>query len=117
MANPQRGEISTTFGGKKRTLCLTLGALAELEANLADEDIIGFTDRLTEGHIKTQDLIHLLGAALRGGGETLSDDEVAALMPEGGFGEAVELAARLIAVAFGGQDSKKKEEKVASHGN
>lgn len=31
MANRHRGEIEAELGGKKRTLCLTLGALAELE--------------------------------------------------------------------------------------
>ena len=129
MSNLQRGEISTTLGGKKRVLCLTLGALAELESKLIDDDIISFTDRLTEGHIKAGDLIHLLGAALRGGGETITDEEVSALMPEGGFGEAIELAARLIAAAFGtnsasdtasetgsASENKKKESTAASHG-
>jgi hypothetical protein len=32
MANIQRGEISATIDGEEKTLCLTLGALAELEA-------------------------------------------------------------------------------------
>ena len=31
MANAHRGEIEATLGGKPYTLCLTLGALAELE--------------------------------------------------------------------------------------
>lgn len=120
MSNLQRGEITASLGGKERTFCLTLGALAELEGNLSDEDIIAFTDRLTQGHIKAHDLVCLLGAALRGGGEQISDEEVASMMPEGGFGEAVQLAARLIAVAFGGaegaEQNKKKDERVASLG-
>lgn len=111
MSNPQRGEIEILLGSRTRTLCLTLGALAELESRLDDEDIISFTDRLVEGNIKARDLIYLLGAALRGGGEAVTDEEVAGLMLEGGFSEAVELAARLIAIAFGGveNEDKKKE--------
>ena len=34
MPNVHRGEISALIGGEERTLCLTLGALAELEARL-----------------------------------------------------------------------------------
>ena len=34
MTNIHRGEISAVIGGETRVLCLTLGALAELEARL-----------------------------------------------------------------------------------
>ena len=34
MAITQRGEIEAAIGGETRMLCLTLGALAELEARL-----------------------------------------------------------------------------------
>ncbi len=34
MANPQRGEIAAVIEGEEKVLCLTLGALAELEARL-----------------------------------------------------------------------------------
>ena len=39
MANWRRGEIEAVIGGEQRTLCLTLGALAELEAALGAEDL------------------------------------------------------------------------------
>ena len=41
MANPHRGEISALFEGEERVLCLTLGALAELEARLGAGDLVG----------------------------------------------------------------------------
>ena len=112
MSNPQRGEIETVLGGRRFTLRLTLGALAELEAALDGEDLIGFTERLSQGHVAARDLIRLIGAAQRGGGGMLSDDDIAQMMPEGGFAEAVAIAARLIALAFNGAepaDDKKKQ--------
>ena len=35
MVNPQRGETLLEAGGKRHVLCLTLGALAEIEALMA----------------------------------------------------------------------------------
>lgn len=46
MANPQRGEIEAMIGGEARVLCLTLGALAELEARLQAGDLVGLSERL-----------------------------------------------------------------------
>lgn len=37
--NPQRGEVALDIGGETRKLCLTLGALAEIEAALGCESL------------------------------------------------------------------------------
>ena len=42
MPNP-RGEISAVLDGEERVLCLTLGALAELEARLSAGDLVGLS--------------------------------------------------------------------------
>jgi hypothetical protein len=39
MANRHRGEIEAVLDGRPRTLCLTLGALAELEAAFGAQDL------------------------------------------------------------------------------
>ncbi len=101
MANRHRGEISGTLAGREYTFCLTLGALADLEDALADEDIFAFVQRLSQGRITSRDVISILGAGLRGAGHAVSNDEVAAMMPPAnGFSGALELAARLISSAF-----------------
>jgi len=115
--NPQRGEVQAKLGGQAYTLRLTLGALAELEAALEDEDIISFTERLSQGQMRASDLIHLIGAALRGAGHKVSDEQVATMMPEGGFAEAMQIAAELIALAFGGKDQAQDKKKVISLGS
>ena len=66
MANPIRGEIDAVIGGETRMLCLTLGALAELEARLQAGDLVGLAERFSSGRVSARDLTAILGAGLRG---------------------------------------------------
>ena len=45
MANAHRGEIEAKLDGKTFRLCLTLGALAELETAFGDEDMLALATR------------------------------------------------------------------------
>jgi hypothetical protein len=103
MANPQRGEISAVLEGEQRTLCLTLGALAELEARLMAGDLVGLSERFTSGRVTARDLTAIIGAGLRGGGNTVSDDDIARMSIEGGLKGAADIAARLLRATFGGE--------------
>ena len=116
MPNPWRGEMQATFSGKPYRLCLTLGALAELEQALGGEDVIAFTKRLSEGHIRASDVMHVLGCGLRGGGHEISDQELAQMMPSGGFGEAMQIVAQLIALSFGGREATALEKSGKNRG-
>lgn len=101
MPNPQRGEISAVFDGEMRTLCLTLGALAELEARLQAGDLMGLSERFAGGRISARDLTAILGAGLRGGGNAITDDDLARMTIEGGVKGAAETAAKLLRATFG----------------
>jgi hypothetical protein len=101
MANRYRGEIEAEIGGVRHRLVLTLGALAELEAAFEAEDIVALTERFGSGRLKAHDLIRIIGAGLRGAGENVSDDEVAAMAVDGGAHGYVRVAAELIAATFG----------------
>ena len=101
MAIPQRGEIDAVIGGERRTLCLTLGALAELEERLQAGDLVGLAERFGGGRVSARDLTAILGAGLRGGGNAISDDDLARLSIEGGLKGAAEIAARLLKATFG----------------
>ena len=100
MANRYRGEIDAELGGRRRTLVLTLGALAELEAAFAAPDLVALAERFGAGRLKAHDLIRIIGCGLRGAGEAVSDDEVAAMAVEGGAAGYVRIAAALIAATF-----------------
>lgn len=101
MAITQRGEIDAVIGGETVTLCLTLGALAELESRLQAGDLVGLAERFAGGRVSARDLTAILGAGLRGGGNAITDDDLARLSIEGGLKGAAEIAARLLRATFG----------------
>ena len=101
MANSQRGEIAAVIDGEERVLCLTLGALAELEARLGAGDLNGLAERFAGGRIGARDLVAILGAGLRGGGNAVTDDDLARMTIEGGLKGAAETAAKLLRATFG----------------
>jgi hypothetical protein len=104
MPNHHRGEIEAEIGGAKRRLVLTLGALAELEATFGADDLIALAGRFDAGRLKARDLIRIIGAGLRGAGETVSDDDVARMEVAGGAPGYVRAAADLLAATFGAEE-------------
>ncbi len=102
MANSHRGEIEALLGDRMRTLVLTLGALAELESAFGAADLMALAERFGTGRLSARDLVRIIAAGLRGAGESVSDDEVAALRVEGGVTGYVRIAADLIAATFDG---------------
>ena len=101
MANRRRGEIEAVFDGKTQRLCLTLGALAELEAAYQADDLAALVGRFSTGRLAAVDLIRVIGAGLRGGGSDISYSEVGKLQAEGGVAGFAAVAAELLAVTFG----------------
>ncbi|GGK29823.1 gene transfer agent family protein [Salinarimonas ramus] len=101
MANARRGDVAVTIAGRERTLRITLGALAELEDALGAQDLGALAARLAEGRLKARDLVAILGAALRGGGEAIDDREVAAFALEEGVEPLARAAMEALAKAFG----------------
>jgi hypothetical protein len=104
MPNRHRGEIEAEIGGGRRTLVLTLGALAELEDAFGAADLIALAERFGSGRLSAQDLTRVIGAGLRGAGATVSDEEVARMPVADGAAGYVRIAAALIAATFGEAD-------------
>ncbi|WP_295846188.1 gene transfer agent family protein [Tardiphaga sp.] len=100
MPNRHRGEIAADIGGHPRTLVLTLGALAELEAAFGADDLMALAERFGAGRLSARDLTRIIGAGLRGAGEAVGDDEVAAMRINGGAAGFVRVAAELIEATF-----------------
>ncbi|MFN3879226.1 MAG: GTA-gp10 family protein [Brevundimonas sp.] len=72
-----RGEAAVTLDGARRRVCLTLGALAEIETGLGVDGLAAVAERMKT--LSARDLMVVLAAVLRGGGETAVD--VAAVDP------------------------------------
>ena len=105
MANRHRGEISARLDGEPRVLCLTLGALAELEDAFGEDDMLALAERFSSGRIRADDALRIIAAGLRGAGEQISDREVANMQTEGGAAGYVSIVAALLKATFGASDA------------
>ena len=95
MANKHRGEIEARLDGTTYRLCLTLGALAELEAAFGDDDMLALASRFQKGRLRAVDCVRIIGAGLRGGGHDVCDELVGRMQADGGASGFVEIVARL----------------------
>ena len=95
MANGARGEVVAVLAGAERRLCLTLGALAEIETGLGLDGLSGLAERMRA--LSARDLMTVLAALLRGGAERALANELdrAGVDPR----EAAEAVARAFAAA------------------
>ena len=93
--NGVRGEVTARLAGAERKLCLTLGALAEIETELGCDGLTDLAERMRA--LSARDLETVLAALLRGGGEA----EFAASLGEAPVDplEAAEAVARAFAAA------------------
>lgn len=104
MANRRRGEVEAIVDGRPRVLCLTLGALCELEAAFAVDDLASLAERFASGRLKARDVARVFAAGLSGGGTPTTEAEVLALRIDGGLVGAAAVVADLLAVTFGGEE-------------
>jgi len=105
MPNRRRGEVALQLGETRYTLCLTLGALAELEEAFGVQDLNALAERFGTGRLKSRDLLTLLGVALRGGGHAMSDADVANLPLHDGIEPVAAALADLLVMTFGGGEA------------
>ena len=110
MANRHRGEIEAVIDGVPCRLCLTLGALAELEDAFGAGDLVTLAQRFESGRLSARDVLVLLACGIRGGGQSVTDSDVAVMTFDGGLSGAVRIAADLVAATFGtGAEAEKRE--------
>ncbi len=92
--NGARGEVGLRIGGVERRLCLTLGALAEIETAFGCTELSELNVRIRTWCAR--DLVTVVGALLRGGGEAeIADGIEAADLAPGAAAKAVAEAFRL----------------------
>lgn len=101
-ANRHRGEIEAGLDGAPHRLCLTLGALAELESAFGVDDLNALAARFGQGRFSARDLGRLIGAGLRGAGEDVGDEDVMKMSAAGGVGGFALIVKDLLEATFGG---------------
>ncbi len=100
MVNPWAGEVALVVDGQTRVCKLTLGALAELEAQLQTGTLVELVQRFETGAFSGRDVMALIVAGLRGGGwRGSAADLLSAEIASGPVG-AAKVAAELLARAF-----------------
>lgn len=100
-ANRRRGEVDADLDGRRYRLCLTLGALAELEASYAADDLAALVNRFSSGRLSATDMVRVIGAGLRGAGNAMTDAEVAAMRADNGVAGFATIVADLLTATFG----------------
>jgi hypothetical protein len=106
MVNRHRGEIEAELGGRRRRLCLTLGALAELDAAFGAYDLSALAERFGSGRLSARDALRVIGAGLRGAGEPITDEEVAQLASGEGAAGYVRIVVELLSATFGADEPR-----------
>ncbi len=101
MTNRHRGDVELVLGEQRLRLRLTLNALAELESAFAVGDLTALGQRFESGRFSARDLVALLGAAVRGGGQPLADTDIAAHVTAADLPAVTEAIAKLFAATFG----------------
>ena len=100
MANPYAGEVALVIDGERHKLKLTLGALAELEAELDTGNLVQLVGRFEGGAFSTRDVLALIVAGLRGGGWRGAAKDLVAADIEGGPVGAARIAEQWLARSF-----------------
>ncbi|PSJ50115.1 gene transfer agent family protein [Kumtagia ephedrae] len=103
--NRRRGEVAADLDGQSYRLCLTLGALAELEAAYAADDLGALVERFATGRLSARDLIRIVGAGLRGAGNAVTDEEVATMQAADGAAGFARIVSELLAATFGTKEA------------
>src|SRR5690606_34128498 len=109
MPNSHRGEIEAVLDGKPHRLCLTLGALAELEIAFGAEDMLALAQRFEAGRLTAFDAIRIIASGLRGGGHEFDNDAVARMKCQDGAAGFVDIVSRLLSATFGAGTSQPAE--------
>lgn len=102
--NARRGEIAVNFGGREWRCCLTLAALAEIETHFGVADLTALGEKLAAGRLSARDLAAIIAAAARGGGESVSASDIAAL-PADNLPALFEAVLKLFAMAFPAEEN------------
>lgn len=100
MANPFAGEVAVVIDGVSHDCKLTLGALAELEADLSIGSLVDLVRRFEGAAFSGTDVLAVIVAGLRGGGWQGSAVDLMQAEIAGGPIGAARIAAQLLARAF-----------------
>lgn len=110
LPNRRRGEVLITIDNTPRIMCLTLGALTELEDAFHVDNLSELGTYFSNGKFSADDLVHIIGAGLRGGGNLYTDEDIRSLSIEGGAIGLAQFAAELLKITFSSGHNEENEQ-------
>ena len=109
MANKHRGDLSVTLGDEQYTTRINFDSIARLEG-ITGKSIIGLAQAIGETTITTTQLQAILFVAIKGGGNNVTEKDVAKIIWDAGIVQAMAVAGDILTnVLLGGQDEGKAE--------
>ena len=76
---------------------------------LGVDDLVALAGKFESGRLSARDIATIIGCGLRGAGEKVGDDEVAAMRTDGGAAGFAKIAADLIRATFGTEGAEERE--------
>lgn len=106
MINRHRGEVNAELDGKNWTLCLTLGALAQLESHFDVTDLGALAEMLSSKSLCATDFSAIIYAGLKGGGHIVEAEDVLDMHIKSGAAGYAILVADLLHATFSSEDEQ-----------
>ena len=102
MANRHRGEVDAVIDGvSASTVSHARRSCRTRSRRFGAGDLVALARRFESGQLSARDIQLIIASGLRGGGQTVTDADVAAMTFPGGLSGAIRIAVDLIAVTFG----------------
>lgn len=105
MVNRHRGEVAAKLDGRDWTLCLTLGALAQLESAFEADNLSDLIARFSGGKLSAFDMQRIICAGLHGGGHDVPFEDVEEMRADGGASGYARIVSALLTATFGTEES------------
>ncbi len=112
MTNPLRGEVLVELAGEEYKARLNIDAIMNLEQQLG-MGIVKLMMNMSEANVRITDLVAILVAALRGGGNDVKDAEVKAIVTKAGLMQTTQVVSELLAAVVSSSDDSSEDSESA----
>ena len=108
MANPHRGELVVQMGEKEFKTRLNFDLMAKIESRTG-QSVLSIANTLSQGQTPLTHLSIVLHAALKGGGNDVSEKDIDNIIWDAGIVDAMRVVGEILTNSLvGGQDTGKE---------
>ncbi len=108
MANPHRGELVVQMGEKEYKTRLNFDLMAKIESRTG-QSVLSIANTLSQGQTPLTHLSIVLHAAIKGGGNDVSEKDIDGIIWDAGIVDAMRVVGEILTNSLvGGQDTGKE---------